>query len=70
MDRNLDGVYFRIRRGDKYENVCFSDLSIDERELIEKVNGEERPVSWWKAMAYYLADRLKALGDFCDVEGC
>lgn len=27
MDRKLDGVYFRIKRNDKWENVCFSDLT-------------------------------------------
>lgn len=27
MDRKLDRVYFRIKRNDKWENVCFSDLT-------------------------------------------
>ena len=31
MDRNLDGTYFRIKRNDKCENVCFSDMTRDER---------------------------------------
>lgn len=25
--RNMDGVYFRVKRDGKYEPVCFSDLT-------------------------------------------
>ena len=25
--RNLDGIYFRIERNNKFDNVCFSDLT-------------------------------------------
>ena len=69
MNRNLDGVYFRMERNGKFENVCFSDLTDEEREQVATVQGKERPVSWWKSLAYHLADRLKELGEFCGVEG-
>lgn len=69
MNRNLDGVYFRVKRGDKYESICFSDLTDEEREQIATVKGKERPVSWWKALAYHLADSLKNLGEMFDLEG-
>lgn len=36
MERNLDGCYFRIRRGEKYEDLCFSDLTSDEQEAVLK----------------------------------
>lgn len=32
IKRNLDGCYFRVRRGDKYEDLCFTDLTRDEQE--------------------------------------
>ena len=43
IKRNLDGVYFRVKRNKNYENICFSDLSVIEREAfasssIEKVS--------------------------------
>lgn len=27
MQRNLDGVYFRVERDGKWQNICFSDLT-------------------------------------------
>ena len=35
-NRNLDGCYFRVRRGEKYEDLCFSDLTRDEQEELLK----------------------------------
>lgn len=34
MKRNLDGVYFRVKRGERYENVCFSDMTTEERDAL------------------------------------
>lgn len=36
MNRNLDGCYFRVKRDGKYEAVCFSDLTAEEREEVCK----------------------------------
>ena len=63
MDRNLDGVYFRVQRDDKWQNICFSDLTADEREEI----GKDRSLEWWKSLAFILADRLKEIGDELDI---
>ena len=65
MNRNLDGVYFRVKRGDKYENICFSDLTREEREEICK----ERPPEWFKNLAFILADTLKQIGEQFDIVG-
>lgn len=65
MDRNLDGVYFRVKRGDRWGNVCFSDMTPEER---EEVIGE-RPASWWRSLACILADTLKQIGDQLDLMG-
>lgn len=29
--RDLDGIFYRVRRGDKYVNRCFSDLTDNEK---------------------------------------
>jgi len=63
MNRNLDGIYFRVQRGDKYENICFSDLTDEEREQI----GKGRSAEWWKSVACHLADVLIALGEQLDL---
>ena len=40
MNRNLDGVYFRIKRDEKFENICFSDLTEEEKD--EVLDGRSR----------------------------
>jgi hypothetical protein len=65
MNRNLDGIYFRVKRNNKYENVCFSDLTETERDEICK----DRPAEWFKSVAYHLAERLQAIGDVFDIVG-
>ena len=34
VKRDLDGVYFRIKRDEHYQAVCFSDLTKEEREAV------------------------------------
>ncbi len=63
MNRNLDGIYFRIKRNEKYESICFSDLTETERDEICK----NRPAEWYRSVAYHLADRIKAIGDTFDI---
>lgn len=67
IKRNLDGVYFRIERDGKFENVCFSDLTEDEREYIAELRGVKMAGEWWKNLAYHLADCLRRIGDEFDI---
>lgn len=64
-NRNLDGCYFRIRRGEKYENLCFSDLTRDEQESILKDKSSE----YISALAIHLAETLRQIGDQFDLIG-
>lgn len=63
-ERQLDGVYFRVKRNDKWGNVCFSDMTPEER---EEVIGS-RTAEWWKALAGIMADDLRAIGDRFDIK--
>lgn len=65
MNRELDGIYFRIKRNGKHENVCFSDLTEAERDEICK----NQPAEWLKNVAYHLADRLQEIGNIFDITG-
>lgn len=56
--RNLDGVYFRVKRDDKWDNVCFSDLTDEERN--EVMNG--RDIEWLKSLCCILANTIKDIG--------
>ncbi len=59
QNRNLDGVYFRIQRDGKWENICFSDLTPEERVEVMKDRGEE----WLKILCCILADTIRNIGD-------
>lgn len=34
MNRDLDGIYFRVKRGQRWESVCFSDLTDEEMDVV------------------------------------
>lgn len=61
--RNLDGIYFRIKRNGKWDNVCFSDLTQDEREEVMK----NKDVDWLKSMCIQLARTIRKIGDEFDL---
>ena len=63
IKRDLDGVYFRVKRGERYEDVCFSDLETDERE--EVMSGRDR--RWLKSLCNILADSLYQIGEQFDI---
>ena len=46
MNRNLDGVYFRVKRDDKWQNICFTDLTNEETNTIL----EDRTGTWLLSM--------------------
>ena len=66
MNRELDGIYYRVKRDDKWQNICFSDLTPDEREkLLEGVED----VEYLKSLCYHLADVIKEIGEQFNIRG-
>ena len=63
MDRNLDGVFFRVERRGRFENVCFSDLTDAERDLV--MTGKDE--AWLRELCRHLGRRLREIGDELDV---
>lgn len=63
MNRNLDGVYFRVRRNEKWENICFSDLTGDE--MKEVMSGRSK--EWLKSLCVILGHTIKRMGDQFDI---
>lgn len=63
MNRNLDGIYFRVKRKDKYENVCFSDLTEDEMNEVLK----DRDIKWLKSLAKMLGRTIREIGNQLDI---
>ena len=71
--RNLDGVYFRVKRDGKWQNICYSDLTEDERDEIARKRAEhatpEQQAQWWRSMADTLADALYDMGEQFGIAG-
>ena len=65
MNRNLDGCYFRVQRGGQWQNICFSDLTEEERDTVCK----GRSAKWLQSLAYHLARCLHSIGDEFGISG-
>lgn len=61
--RNLDGVYFRVKRDSKWCNVCFTDMTKEEQDKVMEGRSDE----WLKAMCKNMADIIHQLGDNFDL---
>lgn len=64
IERNLDGVYFRIKRDDKWVNLCFTDLTEEEREEVLKDKSQDFILQ----LTLILAKRLREVGDKFDLQ--
>lgn len=62
-NRNLDGCYFRVERDGKFENVCFTDMTVEERYEIT----DRKPKEFLASLCCHLAERLRAIGDELDL---
>lgn len=63
IKRNLDGVYFRVNRNDKWMDACFSDMTENERNEVMEGRGEE----WLRSMCNILAERIYEIGNELDI---
>lgn len=63
MDRNLDGYFFRVKRDGKWQSICFSDMTKEEREETCK----NKDVKWWRSLATGLIDTLVDMDSQCGI---
>ena len=64
INRNLDGIYFRVERDDKWQNLCFSDLTEDEQRKVLKDKSQDFILQ----LTLILAKRLREVGDKFDLQ--
>ena len=64
INRNLDGIYFRIERDGKCQNLCFSDLTEEEQKEVLKNKSPEFVLQ----IALNMAKRLREIGDKFDLQ--
>ena len=63
--RNLDDVYFRVKRDGKYVNRCFTDLTaIEQHGLLNRFDEAGK-----LSMCIILANALRLVGDQLDIAG-
>lgn len=65
IQRNLDGVYFRVERDGKWQNICFSDLTEDEMDSVLGNWNEDQ----LRRMCKVLGMTIKGIGDQFDIAG-
>lgn len=65
--RNLDGVFFRVKRNRGWCNVCYSDMTPDERESVIYNRMGDKPlaeqVGYYRRLAELMADQLYDMGE-------
>ena len=65
MERELTGIYFRVKRDDKYENIDFTDLTFEEQaDIIDKKGNEH---GFMDRMFNFLQEDLNNLIDKFDL---
>lgn len=64
MERELTGIYFRAKRGDKYENIDFTDLTVEEQ--LDILNDENKDMGFYSRMFNLLQEDLNYLIDKYD----
>ena len=63
MNRNLDGVYFRVERDGKWKSICSSDMT--KEELEKALEGWEK--DQLVRLCIILAETIKGIGDTFDI---
>ena len=64
INRNLDGIYFRVERDGKWQTLCFSDLTEDEQRKVLKDKSQDFILQ----LTLILAKRLREVGDKFDLQ--
>lgn len=65
MNRDLDGIYFRVKRGQRWESVCFSDSTDEEMDKVL----EGHTADWLKSTCKILGRTIRRIGDELEIVG-
>ena len=63
MNRNLDRYYFRVKRDGKWDNICWSDMTDEERDEQMTNRSEE----WLKSLCKGLGNVIHKIGEDLDI---
>lgn len=60
-----NGIYFRVKRNNRWESVCFSDLTDEEMDKVL----EGHSVQWLKSTCKILGHTIRCIGDELEIVG-
>ena len=67
MNHNLDGVYFRVKRDDRWQNICFTDLTDEELNDIKDLLIDYRMFDSLKFRIVALQKNIKIIAHCADI---
>lgn len=65
MERELTGIYFRVKRDGKYKSIDFTDLTVEEQ--LDILNDEKKDMGFYSRMFNLLQEDLNYLIDKYDL---
>lgn len=66
--RNLCGIYYRVKRNDKWDNICISDMTDDEiNNIFSSIDKNESSQDYYKNLSKSLINVIKNIGDNLDL---
>jgi hypothetical protein len=63
--RKLSGIFFRVKREDKFQSVDFTDMT--EEEMHSVLKGEDRNKEWLCSLAVMLGKCVQDIGEQLDL---
>lgn len=64
MNRNLSGIFVRVKGNSSYENKDITDCTEEQIRVLMKDRSAEELINW----ICRLCEIFKAMGDECDIE--
>ena len=65
MERELTGIYFRVKRDGKYKSIDFTDLTVGEQ--LDILNDEKKDMGFYSRMFNLLQEDLNCFIDKYDL---
>ena len=63
MNRELDGIFFRIERDEKWQNICFSDMTEEEMRQVLK----DKDTTFLTNLCVKLGLTIQLVGNFFNI---
>ena len=66
QERNLSGIYVRIKRDGKYQSIDLTDMTPEE--LTEFINSKDMSIDYLARLVQNLVKTIQAIGEKFDIQ--